>query len=163
MSKQLLSLLIALLPFSISLPAEGKTRPLTTDDGQFYVPVYASQQSFCNNMLSRPKEMGNLSVKPDYVQSLTAICENMKMVKYMGPYRYISLLCRKNCIHNHTSTMGKNANGFVKATGLFSVQNYDVGLNTVLALAALVSWVGLNLSLVTLIKFNSWQFFWSRS
>ena len=98
MSKQLLSLLITLLPFNISLPAEGKTRPLTTDDGQFYVPVYASQQSFSNNMLSRPKEMGNLSVKPDYVQSLTAICENMMMVKYMGPDRYISLLCEKDCL-----------------------------------------------------------------
>ena len=69
MSKQLLSLLITLLPFNISLPTQGNTRPLTTDDGQFYVPVYASQQSFCNNMLSRPKKMGNLSVKPDYVPS----------------------------------------------------------------------------------------------
>ena len=41
---------------------------------------------FYNNMIACPKKRENcLLNRPDDVPSLTAICENMKVVKYMGP------------------------------------------------------------------------------
>ena len=37
--------------------------------------------------------------------------------------------------------MGKNTKGFLKAAGLFSVQNYDVGLDTCISGISQLGWI----------------------